>query len=286
MAKQLRQSGLTPDKPPRDAAEWRAFLELVEKTYLELDKVSREVEQQHARAANAAKLATLGEMAGGLAHEINTPLGTIQLLASLLRDGASEVNIDRDSFINMAQQIEATVQRISKIVKGLRTFAREGDDEPYAAASVRRVIEDALDLVREKMRARNIDLRIANVDPVLFIECRPVQIMQILMSLISNAVDAMEATADKWIAVDVRDLQDNVEIAVSDGGPGIPNELREKIMQPFFTTKEVGKGTGIGLSISKGLADQHQGSLTLDTSAKHTRFVLRLPKKHSHPRVA
>ena len=116
------------------------------------------------------------------------------------------------------------------------------------------------------------------------VECRSTLLSQVLMNLLSNAYDAVEGQKAPWVRVCCTDLGDFVEVAVSDSGPGIPAELRERILEPFFTTKDVGKGTGLGLSISKAIVESHQGELYLDSGHPQTRFVVRLPKQQPQTR--
>jgi C4-dicarboxylate-specific signal transduction histidine kinase len=101
------------------------------------------------------------------------------------------------------------------------------------------------------------------------------------MNLLSNAHDAVETLSDRWIDVSVTESEQCVRITVTDSGAGIPHAIRERMLQPFFTTKEVGKGTGLGLSICKGIIDDHHGRLEYDTDSRHTRFVVELPKRQS-----
>src|SRR5262249_34026595 len=103
------------------------------------------------------------------------------------------------------------------------------------------------------------------------------QIGQVLLNLLSNAFDAVEHAPEKWVALSFSHQDGRVEIAIEDSGPGIPGDLRQRMFQPFFTTKPVGKGTGLGLSISHGIIHAHGGSLVLDESSDHTRFVMSLP---------
>lgn len=115
----------------------------------------------------------------------------------------------------------------------------------------------------------------------LTIECRAVQISQIVINLINNGVDAIENLGEKWVGVEIVDLEDQVEILVIDAGNGIPETLIQKIMQPFFTTKAIGKGTGLGLSIARGIAESHSpsGYFGIHRDRPNTTFYLRLPKK-------
>jgi signal transduction histidine kinase len=115
--------------------------------------------------------------------------------------------------------------------------------------------------------------------PRLTIECRPTEISQILLNLLNNAFDAVFSLSEKWVELQVEELPDEIRIQVTDSGSGISKGIREKLMQPFFTTKEPGKGTGLGLSISNRIALKHHGKIYLDESCKNTRFVLVLPKR-------
>ena len=112
----------------------------------------------------------------------------------------------------------------------------------------------------------------------LVANCRAVEISQVLLNLIGNAVDAVEDAQDKWLKIAVLDLGPFIEIAVTDSGRGISEAARKKLFQPFFTTKEIGKGTGLGLSISQGIMVAHKGEIRFDLNSPHTRFVVRLLK--------
>lgn len=109
------------------------------------------------------------------------------------------------------------------------------------------------------------------------LNCRGVQISQVLLNLLNNAFDAIELLPEKWIKLDAMKMEDTIVIHVTDSGHGIPEEEREKIFQPFYTTKPIGKGTGLGLSLSRKIVQDHKGTLTLDTNSAHTRFVIKIP---------
>jgi len=113
----------------------------------------------------------------------------------------------------------------------------------------------------------------------LCFEGREVEISQVVLNLLSNASDAIETLSDKWIKLSVFSRQDFVEIHITDSGDGIRPEIRKKIFQPFFTTKAIGRGTGMGLSISSGIIQKHRGELQIDSQNPNTCFIIRLPKK-------
>lgn len=243
--------------------------------------LAQKVREQQALMSSSARLASLGEMAGGIAHEINNPLTVAHAHAARLRDIAqSGKTLERDVVINATEKIEAVCMRISRIIAGLRSIARDGESDRFVFVHLAPIIGDALSLCSEKLRHRLIDFRVGKIPDTLKIECRSVQISQILVNLLLNAEHAVDSQKDsRWVSLNVVDLDSHVEIRIADSGPGIPKHLREKIFDPFFTTKEVGKGTGLGLSVSASLARAHEGVLYLDSSAPHTTFVLRLPKR-------
>jgi C4-dicarboxylate-specific signal transduction histidine kinase len=109
------------------------------------------------------------------------------------------------------------------------------------------------------------------------VNCRPTQLSQVLLNLLSNAFDAVSALSEKWVRLTVTQEEQKLIIKVIDSGNGIPSDIAEKIMQPFFTTKVIGKGTGLGLSISRGIIESHEGALFYDPSEKNTTFVIELP---------
>ena len=124
----------------------------------------------------------------------------------------------------------------------------------------------------------SIRLDIANVDPALCVRCQQVQITQVILNLLQNAFDAVRGMdSDKWIAVDVKTGHGALTLSVIDSGPGVLPELRHRIMEPFFTTKPVGQGTGLGLSVSRSIAESHGGHLRLGERKGHTCFSLILP---------
>ncbi|MFP5458393.1 MAG: sensor histidine kinase [Bacteriovoracia bacterium] len=231
--------------------------------------------EKAAQLVHSAKMSSLGEMAGGIAHEINNPLSIILgkaglIKRSLKRDGLVVEELERD-----VAKIEDTVYRITHIIRGLRNFSRNAEEDMPAPASLAQIIADTLELCGERFKHQHITLTThLNEDAVL--NCRAPQISQVILNLLNNACDAIEGLDEKWIRLEVHRLNDKVLISVIDAGLGIPQKVAQKIMQPFFTTKELGRGTGLGLSISRGIAQAHGGDLTYDLFEGHTRFTLSL----------
>ena len=245
----------------------------------ELQTKSDAIAAQQQLIVSASKMAALGEMAGGVAHEINNPLATIKNLSGQIQEIVDDNPLDRSLLKEMAADVEATTNRIAKIVQGLRSFSRNGSDDPYLTVNIHQIIEETLSFCRERMKHHGTNLTVSSFRKDLCLEGHATEISQVLLNLLNNADDAIADLKEKWIKISVVDKGDEVEIQVTDSGHGIPLDVQSKIFQPFFTTKEIGKGTGMGLSISTGIIQSHNGKLILDNHCLNTRFVIQLPKK-------
>lgn len=256
------------------------------KNYISLqDELNKLIQDQQLMIAQSSKMASLGEMAGGIAHEINNPLAIIQgnsaRILKLFQEGLAHSQLDE--VIKCSDKIEKTTERIAKIIDGLKQFSRDGSYDPMEVTSIRKIINDTLPFCESKLANHKINLRINDFPESYTIDCRPVQISQVILNLISNAADAIQNKNEKWIQIFVTPLENQIfQISVTDCGSGIPVDIANKIMQPFFTTKGVGKGTGLGLSISKGIIESHNGRFYLDHDSAYTKFVIEIPKKHKN----
>jgi PAS domain S-box-containing protein len=241
-------------------------------------RVSDLLAEHQSKMAASARLSALGEMAAGVAHEVNNPLAIINLRLHQLLQIANRGPIEPEVARGIASSIEFTTHRIARIIKSLQAVARESQDDPFEKVTLNAIFEETFELCHQRMLKKGIEISMEPFPENLSLECRRVQISQVLINLFNNAFDAVVDQKERFVRIAVRDLHGSVEISVSNSGPGIPIELREKIFQPFFTTKGVGKGMGLGLSISKGLIEGHRGELWLDHSSLYTRFVIVLPK--------
>lgn len=251
--------------------------------FMEAQKI---VKEQELSIIESNRLATLGEMASSIAHEINNPLTIIagnnqQIKNNLVQ--ASNIT-DKEKLLNNTDKIEKTVKRISNIIKGLRLLSRDATNDQMDFVPIQSLLEETLSLCTEKFHHSKIDftLKCEYQDKIF---CRGTQIAQVLINLLNNAHDAVNELETKWIKLEIIQIDNDIKISVTDSGHGIPLNIQDKILQPFFTTKEIGKGTGLGLSISKGIIEAHKGSLSIGTLNGHTCFTVILPQPHLHQKV-
>lgn len=238
------------------------------------DITERKETEAHVR--QSTKLTALGEMAGGIAHEINNPLSILKGFIDLMRRQIQRGQMDLTLFSGYLERSYSTVDRISRIVAGMKRITRDASMEPMRPYGVNAVVEDVLDFVREKFRISGVNLELKFLEEERSANIRPVEISQVLLNLLMNSFHAVEGMENGWVMIQCKVSNDLVLIIIEDSGKGIAEKDREKIFQPFFTTKEAGQGTGLGLSISKRIVDEHRGRLFLDTTAPCTRFVLEL----------
>lgn len=277
-----------PFVPEELLAKSKVFLRLtsIEKELVEFnneldEKVKQKTQQlleAEAKMITSAKMSALGEMAGGIAHEINTPLGTIGLLSGQLGELIEDDPIDKELFNQMIATINKTVTRIGVIIHSLKTFSRDGSMDHRELVSVKNLVESTMRLCNERLKSSETKMTIDPIPEDLKIYCQEVPISQVLLNLIGNSCDAIQSLPEKWIKITFESDEKNVLMNITDSGNGIPEKIREKIFQPFFTTKEIGKGTGLGLSISSGIIKSHGGELRIDTTSKNTKFIIQLPK--------
>lgn len=234
------------------------------------------INQIQAKAVQTSKLAVLGELAAGVAHEINNPLLILTSVTFVAQQNIEQKKYDQ--LPEKLDKIQSTITRISRIVNGLRTYARNGEYDPMMPTNIGDVVIESLELCVESIRYQNITVTFENelTEPAI-VNCRDTQISQVVLNLISNAKDAVLSLEKKWIRIILRKESNNVVLRVIDSGNGISSDLRDQIFRPFFTTKDVKSGTGLGLSISIEIIKAHQGRLYIDHNLPNTCFTIELP---------
>ncbi len=223
------------------------------------------------------KLTQLGTLSAGITHEISTPLTVIIGRATrLLRSDPSAIK--KDDYERGLLQIRDNAERISKIIQSVREYIYRDESTVEDVISVRELVDRVLDFYGQRLKIHGIELRMTGVDTV-YVSGHKGQYEQALLNLISNAFDAVDKLDEKWIEVAAENAGDEVQISVRDSGSGIPADVRARMLDPFYSTKQ-GRGAGLGLTLVKGIAERHGGSLRYVEDV-HTTFVLELPKASS-----
>jgi len=235
----------------------------------------------------AGKMATLGEMATGIAHELNQPLTVIKTASSfLIKKVSNDQKIKEEILKTMAEEIDSHVDRASKIISHLREFGRKSEVRK-SRVDVNEALIKALDMFSQQLKLRNIEV-VKDLDSKLpAVLADPNRLEQVFVNLLINARDAIE---EKWekeasvaepkrICLKTSVQEGKVAIVVMDNGSGIPAHARDRIFEPFFTTKNVGKGTGLGLSISYGIIQDYDGTIkVISNENEGSEFIIQLPQ--------
>lgn len=278
IARDMREIKLLIQKE-KELAVAASAVDVEKKKNEELQKAYEKLKTTQVQLFQTSKLATLGEMSAGLAHEINQPLGGISLVAKNIRKLIEREELSMEELQSCLKDIETSVKRMSKTIRHIRIFARQ-DTLKFVEVDVNETIDSALSLLGEQLRLHSIEV-VLDFSPALpKIDGEPNQLEQVWINIISNARDAIvtkkaelkdkhEREFKGRIAISV-DLcrfksREFVEICIQDNGIGMSEEEKGKIFDPFFTTKEVGKATGLGLSISYGILESHKGKIKVES---------------------
>ena len=229
---------------------------------------------------STARLTALGGMAAEISHEIKNPLTVLTLNNAQMKQkilSAVDGKIDTDYFVSKTEIAEKMLKRLIDIMNTLRSHYNSGVFDDYKNLNMNDLFEEVKIVCDFRAQKSGIKVRFIEAEKNLFIECRSVQIIQVLQNLVQNAMDALEGQASPKIEIEAKRIGDEqVEITVTDSGKGIDPEVRSFIFDPFFTTKSKEKGSGLGLSISKRFIEEHGGKIHLADSPQ-TKFVILLP---------
>jgi C4-dicarboxylate-specific signal transduction histidine kinase len=240
--------------------------------------VTSEVLMQKSLVAQS-RMATLGEMAAGIAHEINNPLTIVQGKTLILLDKIEQKKFDFQSCRHDLLQIEQNCIRIDRIMKSFKSVSSKIDEEPFELSDLSTIIQQAIDIVKEKFSSKNVKIsyKKESIPKDISVQVRPSEIIQVLLNLITNGFDAVENQKDGWVEVGINFSKGVYQVEILDSGSEIDLEVVRHMMEPFFTTKPSGQGTGLGLAIARQIVQNHRGELFYDAASLHTRFVFTLP---------
>jgi PAS domain S-box-containing protein len=252
---------------------------------LEIQAVGRdntEIRRTRMQLNQSAKMATLGEMATGLAHEINQPLNVMRMAVVNVLKRLSNGNADIEYLTDKLNRIDAQVQRAARVVDHMRVFGRRSEIEQQLFDPID-AVDGTLNMLTEGMKGKGVELRVGDPGPRVKVRGHVDQLEQVLINLMVNARDALQSKREQnrdlqpWIALHVEQDDQTLWLVVEDNGGGIDPRLLERIFEPFFTTKPVGVGTGLGLSVSYGIVEQMGGRLSVTNSSEGACFRISLP---------
>ncbi len=242
---------------------------------------TKELKLAEAQLIHSSKLVSLGEMAAGIAHEINQPLNVIRIASSgvlhFLRKGKP---VTREMFEDELLNIDGQINRITKIIDHMRLFTIKSKVEHTQEIDINKPLEDSLSFVNQQLRINQVKVRMDLEKSLPMILADANKLEQVFLNIIANAKDAMidNKGLEKQLYIKSFTQNDYVVVTIKDTGSGIPEENRDKIFEPFFTSKDPGKGTGLGMSISYGIINGFSGELTFETEENvGTVFTIKLP---------
>ena len=240
--------------------------------HIELKKAFEEVKRTQNALIQNAKLASLGELSSGIAHELNQPL---QAIMGFSQELAESEKLSPQGSEFMGDIVHAS-RKMAEIIKSLRSFAREAGDE-LTPVSVGHAVEEAIRLMSHSLMQKGVTIDFSSEREIPLISANAIQLEQVFVNLMSNARDAIESSGRKNGKITIRIFKDSTDVkaTVADDGCGMPEETRQRIFDPFFTTKEVGKGTGLGLSISYGILKRFGAGIAVQSQpGTGTRFEI------------
>lgn len=262
--------------PEISGEEVKGFFVLVTDV-TKLRKLERQRKEVEAKLLGTVRLSWLGEMAGGVAHEINNPLTIVLGNIAVMKMQIEENKFTSEDLLRGFGKLEKSVERIAKIVKSLVQFSRDGEKDIIAKVKISEILNEVQNLCAERMKQNSIAFEIER-----FADCtlnvKQVEILQSLLALVFNSFDAIQNKNDKWIKLKIINEEKSVAFIVEDSGSKIPPEVAEKMMIPFFTTKLAGKGVGLGLCVAKSIALKYHGDLMYVLEAEQTTFSFKIQK--------
>ncbi len=247
-------------------------------------RIEAQMLRQQTKLLESGRFVAVAQMAGGIAHDITNPLMIIEGMVDRIRKLGSDENKKREDSLD---KILANTQRIATVIGGIRAIAGVPEDDGIEVVDVEAMLDDVVSIAKERFRSSHTGLTVKNFCGTTFIKCQRTQISQVLLNLLNNSSDAVcSLNGQRWVEIDVEKVDGKVQIAVTDNGPSVSIEVRDKILQPFFTTKRTKTHMGLGLTLSKQILDRHGGEIFFDAKSEHTRFVVRLPMLETAAKAA
>lgn len=226
-------------------------------------------EEERSKSMHSAKLASLGEMSAGIAHEINNPLTIISGTVSILQSREQTA----EQVEKKIESIKKSADRIARIVGSLKKFSRFSDEQDYSPHKLSTIVEESLILTSIKAKQNDIEVT-SELSSEAMVLCNEIEIEQVLINLINNSADAIKDLEERWIKIELVEEKNSISLKITDSGNGISPENASHMFDPFFTTKDVGEGTGLGLSITASILNQHNALIRVNQKCPNTQFIV------------
>ncbi len=256
--------------------EWASHWQSVANASMNCMMMKNDLEQLGSMLIKQSRLATLGQMNAEIIHEINNPLAVLQAGLSLLKIRVDKPEFTLEYLKEVLDKLLRNTERISSIIYHVRKFSRSTEQEDVESSILNDLIESSIYYCEQRFRSLNVKFEKPIVPLDWKVNCRSVQVSQVLINLLNNAVDAAVNTDDPWVKMIVNQEGGWTMIQVMDSGRGISEKLLNRLFEPFFTTKSKNGGTGLGLSISRNLLEANGGLLEYAEIDGHTTFVVKL----------
>jgi len=274
LAQSFNQMSLQLRAANEEITAWARTLEA------RVEQKTAELKNAHESMLQVEKMASIGKLAAVVAHEVNNPLSGILTYAKLMRKWLDrrEITEERQKELHECLDLIATEsRRCGELVKNLLTFSRTGPMN-LVWADINQTVERCIKLTQHKLEMAGIQLNLELSGDITPVHCDPAQIEQVILALVMNAIDAMPRGGNLWLRSRALPQSRQVELQVRDDGTGIPPDVLSKLFEPFTTTKEVGKGVGLGLAISRSIVERHKGQIVVESEVgRGTTFYIFLP---------
>ena len=256
---------------------------IVQERTNKLEKTLHESQESLERSIQSAKLATLGEVASGLSHELNSPIMVLKGTAHQIEKGITHQNLTLERLNHLIQRLQGTTKKMTDSVNSLRIFSRNPIHDLYSETNLYRIMQSALTICREKFRFHQIEIRF-NEDQfkTINLQCKETQITHAILNLLNNSFDSIINRPIKWIEVSAKVENNQLHLTVTDSGSPITDDIAEKMFTPYFTTRYGQNRAGLGLCITQKIIQDHFGKIQFTKKQQINHFEITLPLTHNN----
>lgn len=228
--------------------------------------------------SNSQKIASISKMVDRIAHEINNPLMIIQGCSDIIKKSFDRNALDPQKLEKYTHRLNSNISRMSHIISSLKAFSNEENQDSYQISTLQFLVDEALQICRSEFDLSGIEIKVHFPDQDVEVYAKRTELIDAFYHIFKNAIQAIDQNEEKWVKIEVTIKQDKAFLTITDSGLGIASEVVESILEPFFTTRPVGGGLGLGLTYSHGVINRHKGKIFYNSMSKNTEFIIELPQ--------